>query len=126
MEADMQAAGTTMMLIQLAIMVLIFASFWKIVEKAGRPGWKGIIPIYNIFVLLDICGKPWWWVILFFIPIVNIVMAVLFTHAVSTSYGHGAGFTIGLIFLSFIFYPILAFGDSRYVGPSGGGAVQAA
>jgi len=103
----------------LAIFVLMIASMWVIYTKAGKPGWAAIIPIYNIIVLLDIVGKPWWWLLLMLIPIVNIVIAIIVYHNLSLSFGKGAGFTVGLILLSIIFLPILAFGDAKYVGPGG-------
>ena len=92
------------------------ASFWKIYEKAGKPGWTSIIPIYNVIVLLEIIKKPLWWIVLFIIPIVNIVIGIWTTNLLSKNFGKGEGFTIGLIFLPFIFYPILAFGDAQYQG----------
>jgi hypothetical protein len=97
----------------------MIASLWKIFTKAGKPGWACIIPIYNIIVLLDIVGKPWWWLLLMLIPFVNFVLLIWVYNLLSKSYGHGVGFTLGLIFLGFIFIPILAFGDSKYVGPAG-------
>jgi hypothetical protein len=74
--------------------------------------------------LLQIAGRPVWWIILFLIPIVNIVIAIMVTNDLSKAFGHGVGFTLGLIFLAEIFLPILAFGGSKYVGP--GGKVMAA
>lgn len=103
----------------IAITVLMIASQWVIFEKAGKPGWAAIIPIYNIIVLLEIVGKPLWWIILILIPLVNIVVLIMLTHQLSVSFGKGAGFTLGLIFLGILFYPILAFGGAKYVGPGG-------
>ena len=101
------------------IIILMIISMWKIFTKAGKPGWACIIPIYNIIVLLQIIGKPWWWLLLFCIPIVNIVFVIWMTNLLSKSFGKEVGFTLGLIFLSFIFYPILGLGDSKYNGPAG-------
>jgi len=106
-------------LIELAVLVLLIVSFWKIFQKAGKPGWASIIPIYNIIVQLEIVGKPWWWIFLLFIPVVNIVIGIIIVHNLSKSFGQGVGFTLGLLFLGVIFYPILAFGDYKYVGPGG-------
>jgi hypothetical protein len=106
-------------IIVLAIVVLIIVAEWKVYEKAGKPGWACIIPIYNIIVLLEIVGKPIWWIILLLIPGVNIIFAIWITNLLSKSFGKDVGFTLGLIFLSFIFYPILGFGDAKYVGPAG-------
>jgi hypothetical protein len=106
-------------IIYLAIVVLLIVSEWIIYTKAGQPGWACIIPIYNLIVFLNIIGKPWWWILLLCIPIVNIVFAIMMINLLSKSFGKGVGFTFGLLFLSFIFYPILAFGDAKYVGPAG-------
>jgi len=110
-------------IIYLGIILLVVASMWKIFTKAGKPGWAAIIPIYNTIVLLEIVKKPVWWIILFFIPFVNIVIAIMVAHQLSLSFGKGVGFTIGLVLLGIIFYPILAFGDARYLW--GEGAVEA-
>jgi chromate transport protein ChrA len=65
--------GAIIGLIYLAVIVLVIAGFWKVFVKAGQPGWASIIPIYNLYVLTQIVGKPAWWVILFFIPLVNVI-----------------------------------------------------
>lgn len=101
---------------ELAIIVAIIAGFWKVFAKAGKPGWAAIIPIYNIIVLLEIAGKPLWWILLFLIPIVNLIMAILVGIAVARNFGKSDGFGIGLALLGFIFYPILGFGSAQYQG----------
>src|SRR5260370_13908268 len=100
-------------IVLLAVAVIVVASLWKLFEKAGEPGWAAIVPIYNIFIMLKIAGKPAWWIILFFIPIVGFIMAILVTIAFAARFGKGAGFAIGMVFLPIIFYPMLAFSDSR-------------
>ena len=110
--------GILVTIIQLAVLVLVIAGVWKTFVKAGQPGWAAIIPIYNIYVLTQIAGKPWWWLLLCFIPIVNIVILILLCIDVAKNFGKGAGFGIGLAFLGFIFYPILGFGDAQYRGPA--------
>jgi hypothetical protein len=102
--------------ITLALGILIFVSLWKIFVKAGKPGWASFIPIYNTILLLEITNKPTWWIILMFIPFVNIVIAFMLTYDLAVSFGKDIGFTIGLILLPYVFYPILAFGDSQYIG----------
>jgi len=104
-------------ILYLAIIVLVIAGFWKVFTKAGKPGWAVIIPIYNIIVLLEITGKPIWWFLLLLLPIVNIVIIIMVYHALSLSFGKGAGFTFGLFLLGFIFIPILGFGDATYTPP---------
>lgn len=106
-------------ILYIAIVALMIASMWTIYTKAGQPGWASLIPIYNIVVLLEIVGKPWWWLFLMLIPIVNIIILIMVYHNLSLSFGKDGGFTAGLILLGFIFIPILAFGDAKYVGPGG-------
>lgn len=101
------------------LVALIFYIFvaWRVFEKAGQPGILAIIPLVNVYIMVtEIAGKPWWWIILMFIPFVNFFVGLMVIHAVSENFGHGIGFTLGLIFLGPIFYPILAFGDSEFMG----------
>lgn len=103
--------------IWLALMALIIAGTWKMFVKAGKPGWAAIIPIYNFVVVLEITGKPIWWIALLFIPFVNFVILILIMIALARSFGKGVGFGLGCAFLGFIFIPILGFGDAKYIGP---------
>jgi hypothetical protein len=105
-------------IIQLAVVALFVWVFWRIFEKAGKPGWAAIIPIYNVIVMLEIVGRPWWWLILLLIPVVNIVVGFLLALDMSRSFGHDLAFALGLFFLGIIFYPILAFGGDTYGGPA--------
>jgi ABC-type sulfate transport system permease subunit len=106
--------GIGMMIVWLAVVIVMIAAMWKVFEKAGKPGWAAIVPIYNIVVLCEIAGKPAWWVVLFFIPFVNFIIAIILALAIAKNFGKGGGFAVGLIFLPFIFYPMLAWGDARY------------
>jgi len=106
------------LVVQLAILVLIIASFWKVFAKAGHPGWAAIIPIYNIYILCKIAGRPGWWLLLLFIPLVNIIISAIVSIDVAKAFGRGTGFGIGLWLLGIIFYPILAFGSAQYQGPA--------
>ena len=104
---------------EIALIVLLIVAFWKVFEKAGQPGWAAIIPIYNAYILCKIGGKPGWWVILLCIPLVNVIFAIWLTNMISKSFGKDEGFTVGLVLLGIVFYPILAFGDAKYIGPYG-------
>ena len=108
--------GLFALAIWLTVIVLVIAGWWKMFTKAGKPGWASIIPIYNTIVLIDIAGKPLWWIILCFIPFVNIVILIMVLAGVSRNFGRGVGTTLGLIFLPLIFYPMLGFGSASYVG----------
>lgn len=107
-------------LIYLALVVLMLVSGWKVFEKAGKPGWAYIIPIYNLVVWLEIIKKPVWWIIMLFIPLVNIYFAVVMMLETAKCFGKSSGFGIGLVFLPFIFLPMLAFqNDAVYTEPAG-------
>ncbi len=110
-------AGIVIGIIYLAVIVLTIVGMWKVFVKAGQPGWASIIPIYNVIVFLQIVGKPLWWIILMFIPLVGLIVCVLVSIAVSERFGKSTGFGIGLFFLPFVFYPILGFGDAQYSAP---------
>ena len=103
--------------VYLALVVLAIAGLWKAFTKAGEPGWAAIVPIYNLIVMCKVGGKPIWWFILMFIPLVGLVIFIILSIAIAEKFGKGAGFGIGLFFLPFIFYPILGFGDATYIGP---------
>ena len=111
--------GIGFMVIILAVVVFMIAAMWKIFEKAGQEGWKAIIPIYNMYVLLKIVGKPGWWLLLFLIPIVNYVFIIWTYNMLSKSFGKEEGFTVGLVLLGIIFFPILGFGEAKYLSPYG-------
>jgi hypothetical protein len=111
-----QGPGVLTFLIAIVIAAVMIAAMWKVFTKAGKPGWAAIVPIYNIIVLLQISGKPTWWIVLFLIPIVSLVFAILTYVGLAERFGKGGGFAVGLIFLSFIFFPILGFGSAQYRG----------
>jgi len=101
-------------LIYLGIITFMIISWWKLFEKAGQPGWAAIVPIYNIVIMLTIIKKPMWWIALMFVPIANVVVMILIFIELAKVFGKDSGFAVGLIFLSVIFIPILAFGDAVY------------
>jgi hypothetical protein len=102
--------------VDIIVAVIMIVSIWKIFDKAGEPGWAAIVPFFNLYVILKVAGKPGWWLILFFIPIVNIIIFIITILAVAEKFGKGIGFAIGMILLPVIFFPILAFGDASYSG----------
>ena len=112
----------TFFIFYFAFIIFIIASIWKTFEKAGQPGWASIIPFYNYYIMGKIGDVKNWWLI--FIPIVNIYIVFVIMIAIAKSFGKETGFGIGLIFLGFIFWPILAFGGARYIGPNGVNLVQ--
>ncbi|TQL01051.1 DUF5684 domain-containing protein [Cellulomonas sp. SLBN-39] len=86
--------------------------------KAGEARWQGFVPLYNTFVMLKIVGRPWWWFLLLFVPVVNVVVLILLMNDLSRSFGHGTGFTVGLLLLSLVFFYVLWLDSSTYRGPA--------
>ena len=108
--------GMLCMVMYLAMIVVSIAGMWKTFEKAGKPGWACIIPIYNLVVMAEIAEKPVWWGLLILVPCVGVVFAILIPIEIAQKFGQGAGFGLGLAFLPFIFYVMLGFGNYSYQG----------
>ncbi len=106
------------LILYLAIIVIVLAGFWKMFTKAGQPGWAAIVPIYNAYIMCKIAGRPGWWVVLLLIPYINFIFWIIVTLDLAKSFGKSIGFAVGMILLSFIFIPILGFGDAEYQGPA--------
>jgi hypothetical protein len=110
------APGPVFWICEAAFILLIVASMWKVFSKAGQPGWAAIIPIYNIYVMCKVAGRPGWWLLLMLIPFVNLIVAIILNVDIAKRFGKGIGFAIGMILLPFIFWPILGFGSAQYQG----------
>lgn len=106
------------LLFGLGIYLLMGISYWKIFEKADKPGWAGFVPIYNTIVLLEIIGRPVWWIVLLLIPCVNFIYLFIINIDLAKSFGKDTGFGVGLTLLSIIFFPMLGFGSAEYQGPA--------
>ena len=102
------------LIICLAPAILQLIGLWRIYEKAGEKGWKSLVPFYNMYIWTRIVNRPVWWFAMLFVPLVNVVFKIMLTHDLSKSFGKDVGTTMGLIFLPFIFYMILAFDQSEY------------
>jgi len=111
----------TSILIILAVLILLFLSaligLWKVFTKAGQPGWVILIPLLNVFVFTRIIGRPAWWLILFFIPGVNLAFNLVVSVDLATRFGRGILFGLGIGLFPFIFLPVLGFNDSEYEQP---------
>ncbi len=104
--------------IYIVLIVAIIAGWWMIFAKAGEAGWKALIPIYNIIVLLKIVGRDWWWMLLMLIPLVGLIVWIIVAIDLAKSFGRGTGFAIGLIIFPWIWSLILGFGSDTYNGPA--------
>ena len=104
-------------ILSLAISVLTLVAMWKLFVKAGRAGWKCLIPFYNTYCLYDIAWGNGWLFLLMFVPCVNVVVGIMMLFKLAKAFGQGTGFGFGLLFLTTIFILILGFGSAEYVGP---------
>lgn len=105
------------------IISLIFEIFkiicnWKVFVKAGKEGWKSIIPIYKTWVLCEIVGLEGWYSLLQLIPIIGgiiaLVLHIILCIRLSRCFGKSDAYTVGLIFLNLIFIAIIAFDKSEF------------
>ncbi len=111
--------GGVSLVCYLAILILVIAGFWKTFEKAGQPGWAAIIPIYNIYIILKIIGRPWWWLLLLLIPFVNFIVWIVIALDMGKSFGKDSLYSILLLWLlTPLGYLMLGFGDAQYEGPA--------
>ena len=67
-------------IIGLLIALVLIVAMWKVFTKAGQPGWASIIPIYNIYIWCKIVGRPWWWILLMLIPLVNFIICIILLY----------------------------------------------
>ena len=114
------------LLIALVVCILQIVAMWKMFNKAGEKGWKSIIPIYGTVVLFKISGTSPWLILLCLLSIIPIVgplvifgLNIYLSNNIAKSFGKDIGYTVGLIFLPFIFQLILGLGSAEYVGPAG-------
>nr|WP_305794351.1 DUF5684 domain-containing protein [Halomarina rubra] len=98
----------------LAIALVSVAGMWKAFEKAGKPGWGAIIPFYNTYLMIKIGENSGWWLLGLLVPVVNFFVALKLMVDVADRFGQGLGFGIGLTLLSFVFWPLLGFGEYTY------------
>ena len=102
--------------IYLVVMLAMLAGMWQVFVKAGEPGWAILVPFYNMYVYLKITGKPAWWMVLFFIPLVGAIVSIIIIIELAGRFGKSTAYGLGLIFLPFIFWPMLGLGDAQYQG----------
>lgn len=119
MAGPMAAFGIVPLVILLVVSLVSIIANWRIFSKAGKPGWASIVPIYNFIVFLQVIGRPAWWIVLFFIPFVNIAISIITALDTAKVFGKSALFGIILLWFFPIGYFILAFGSAKYTAPGG-------
>lgn len=95
---------------------LILVGLWRVFVKAGRPGWAAIVPIYNLYTWVKVADQPGWWVVLYFVPVVNYFVHVAVCIYAAQEFRQHWLFGIGLWLFPFVFLPVLGFGHVEYVG----------
>ena len=115
---DDSVVGILFTVVGLAVVIAMIAGIWKVFEKAGRPGWGCLIPIYIVILLLGMAGKPLWWIVLLIVPLVSIIISIMINIEVAKNFGKSTGYGLGLALLPMFFYPMLGFSDARYQGPA--------
>lgn len=103
-------------IISLALCVFVLVCMWVVFRKAGKPGWAAIVPFYNLYVLFDITWGSGMRFLLLLIPIYNIILSIQTQVRLARAFGKSGGFAAGLVFLPYIFIPLLAFGKETYQG----------
>ena len=88
----------------LIIQVIHFLGTWKLYVKAGRKAWEAAIPVYNGIVLMKIINRPSWWVLLLFIPIINLLMFPVVWVETIRSFGKNSLVDTWLVILTLGFY----------------------
>jgi len=100
----------------LVVLFLNVVGLWKVFTKANYPGWASLIPIFNTYLLFKMGGNSGWWLLGLLVPLVNVLVLYKMFADVADAFGLGLGFALGLLFLNFVFVPLLGFGDYNYQG----------
>ncbi|ASO06135.1 signal peptidase I [Arenibacter algicola] len=110
--------GTQWIIFILIIQVIHFLGTWKLYVKAGRKAWEAAIPVYNAIVLMQIINRPKWWVILLFIPIINLLMFPVVWVETLRSFGKNSLLDTWLAILTlglYIYYVNYFVEDVKYI-----------
>ena len=95
---------TNWILFVLLIQLIHFAGTWRLYKKAGRKAWEAAIPLYNAVILMKIINRPWWWVLLLFIPVVNLIMFPVIWVETVRSFGRTSTTDTVLVVITCGFY----------------------
>ena len=98
--------------------VLFVLPWCGVFHRAGKPWWVALIPVINALVVMRIAGRPLWWVFLLLVPLLGIAVWAVLCLDVAESFGHGLPYTIGLVFVPFVFCVLLWLGPQPYEGPA--------
>ena len=84
--------------------LLIFGGSFKLFSLAGVASWKALIPFYNIIKHLDIINRPRWWIVLVFIPVINLLMIPVIWVEFIKTFNHNSKLDRILVIVTLGFY----------------------
>ncbi|MDO6760422.1 signal peptidase I [Tamlana sp. 2_MG-2023] len=101
----------------LIIQVIHGLGTWKLYIKAGRQAWEAFVPVYNAVILMKIINRPVWWVILLFLPIVNLIMFPVIWVETARSFGKNQTIdtVLAIVTLGLYSYYLNYAGDVTYI-----------
>lgn len=106
-------------IVWLSAFAIWLVGWWYMFRKAGRPGYEALVPIYNVYILLRIIGRPAWWLALYLVPFVNLVVSVIVALDLAKVFGKSPAFGIVALWLfNAVGYIILGLGDATYHAPA--------
>ncbi|MGB1247306.1 MAG: DUF5684 domain-containing protein [Chitinophagales bacterium] len=117
---NLNGEGIGMLIALLAMFALAAALFiamvgcLKVFEKAGREPWHAFVPYFNIFILTNVAGKPFWWTLFLLVPVLNVVVWFILCHGLSSKFKKPIFFSVGLALLFPVFICILGFSNAKY------------
>lgn len=94
--------------------ILVMIGGKNLFKKASKKESTAFYPVVNLFTLLDITETSTFLGILFFVPIVNVIVLSILFYRLGSSFNTSLSYKIGLVVLPIVFYPMLAFGDKAY------------
>jgi hypothetical protein len=102
-------------LLAVAAFILSVIGRWAVFDKSGYNGWLALVPIVSTIVPLRVARHSSWWVVVAYIPVLNLLPAFLIGDGIARKFEQGAVFTLGLSLLGFLFFPILGCGPYRHI-----------
>ena len=120
------AVTATSLVVTVLLYVWTAIALSALFRKSGEAAWKGWVPVYNLGVLFQLAGYPWWSVLLVLLPVAGpvivFVVFVLAAHRVGRAFGYGGGMTVLAVLLPPVWATVLGFGSARWIGADDAGA----
>ena len=124
------AVTATSLVVSVLLYVWTAIALSALFRKSGEAAWKGWVPVYNLGVLFQLAGYPWWSVLLILLPVAGpvivFVVFVLAAHRVGRAFGYGGGMTVLAVLLPPVWATVLGFGSARWIGADDAGAPRRA